>query len=87
MVEYANTRGEEKTRSSTKLVALGEGWGISPGLCRGPGAAKHCFVLDRKSQPLVWKCQRMEGICLVAAGHPHQHPEECDIIGTHLKPM
>lgn len=52
---YVNTHEEEKSHSSMELAPLGEGWGISPRLYQRPGAARQCFVFDKKPQCLVWK--------------------------------
>lgn len=91
--KYVNTRW----RNNTLIHGAGPSWGglgHFGRLCWRPRAAKHCFVLDRKSQTLVWTrvqvpcslpvCGRYLS-CGCRASSPS--PRGCDTIGTSLNPM
>lgn len=54
---HSQTPERTRWRNNTLIHGAGPSWGglgHFGRLCWGPGAAKHCSALDRKSQALVW---------------------------------
>lgn len=85
---------EKRAAHPWSWPCLGSAGALCQGCAGDLALPSTVLYLAKKSQPLVWQCVRAPcslpacgGVCAVAAGHPHQHPEERDISGTRLKPV